>query len=323
MGPLIDLLLMVAMIWVLFVVWRLFGINAEQKQTQKRIERIKNRKVSTAKTTDMRLRRQTNKPKGIVYWVTKPLPNFKRLGDRLERAGVDITPKQYVFRRLMWMLGIAFVISVVLKKSLVLGLSAGVVLGVWLPMKLLQRAINKQSKAFLKLFPDGIDLIVRGLRSGLPVSESLVLVSQEVPAPVGTVFGTISNTMKLGVPMEKALQETAHKLDLTEFNFFTTCIVLQRETGGNLSEILNNLSEVLRGRFIMQMKIKAMSSEARASSYIIGALPFVVILAVGVLTPDYMLPLINDYRGNICAAVAAGMMTFGMWIMNRMTKFEI
>ncbi len=253
----------------------------------------------------------------------KPLPDFKRLGDRLERAGMTITPKQYVLRRLLIVLIIMFVISVVLKNRCCSGLFVGIILGVWLPLKLLQRTINKQNRAFLRLFPDALDLIVRGLRSGLPVSESLVLVSQEVPDPVGSIFTNLSNTMKLGVTMEKALQEMARKLDMTEFNFFTTSIVLQRETGGNLSEILNNLSEVLRNRYIMRMKIKAMSSEARASAYIVGALPFLVILAVSVLSPGYMTPLYNDYRGNICAAVAAGMMGFGMWVMYRMTQFEI
>ena len=132
-----------------------------------------------------------------------------------------------------------------------------------------------------------------------------------------------SGDMKLGVPMEKALTEVAKNLRLTEFNFFVTSIILQRETGGNLAEILNNLSEVLRSRYLMKMKIKAMSSEAKASAYIIGALPFVVIGAVGVLSPEYMKPLINDYRGNICAGVAASMMAFGAWIMNRMIQFEI
>ena len=190
----------------------------------------------------------------------------------------------------------------------------------------MQRTINKQNKAFLLLFPDAIDLYcARACAPVCPYRNPWLLVSQEVPEPVKSIFANIHNTMKLGVSLEKSLQETAKKLDMTEFNFFTTSIVLQRETGGNLSEILNNLSEVLRSRFMMRMKIKAMSSEARGSSYIIGALPFVVLTgAVSLLSPpDYMLPLINDYRGNVCAAVAVGMMISGMWVMNRMTKFEI
>lgn len=315
-----DILILAAVIAAFWIGGTLIG-SAERKKLLKRIERINQRRV--AGKAQESLRRKTDTKKGLTYWLAKPLPDFKRLGDRLSRAGKHISPQQYMVRRLLTMLSIMFVISFLFKKSIWLGLFLGIILGVWLPLKLMQFKIDKESKAFLRLFPDGIDLIVRGLRSGLPVSESLVLVSTEVPQPVGGVFATIANTMKLGVPLEKALQEEARKLDLTEFNFFTTSIILQRETGGNLSEILNNLSEVLRSRFIMRMKIKAMSSEARASAYIIGALPLVVLALVSVISPEYMTPLWSDYRGNICAAVAAGMMTFGLWVMNRMTKFEI
>ncbi len=322
MKPVIAVFAAIVVAGMLWLLWQQFG--SSRGQMQKRIAKIKQRRIGTPKTSgDMSLRRKTDQSKGIIYLLAKPLPDFKSLGERLERAGKTITPKRYVLLRTATVLFILLIVVGVLKKSFWLGLALAIVIGVWLPLKYLGYCINKQSKAFLRLFPDAIDLIVRGLRSGLPVSESMVLVAQEVPAPVGPIFSNISNTMKLGVTLEKALQETAKKLDLTEFNFFTTSIVLQRETGGNLSEILNNLSEVLRGRFIMRMKIKAMSSEARASSYIIGALPFVVILAVTATSPGYMTPLYTDPSGNICAGIAAGMMTFGMWVMNRMTKFEI
>lgn len=320
MTHLLDIILGIVGFGMLVILWRLLG--SRQRQTKERIARISQRGHTEKKATES-LRRKQDEQKGLVYILTKPLPDFKKLGDILERAGKTITPKQYVFRRLLVVLAIMFVTTVLFKKSLILGLGLGVILGVWVPLQLLKRAINKQNKAFLQLFPDAIDLIVRGLRSGLPVSESLVLVSQEVPDPVGSVFKNISNTMKLGVPLEKALQETAKKLDMSEFNFFTTSILLQRETGGNLSEILNNLSEVLRSRIMMRMKIKAMSSEARASTMIIGALPFVVILAVAFVSPDYMKPMITDYRGNIWAGIAAGMMGTGIWIMRRMSNFEI
>jgi len=301
--------------------------ESERDVTVKRIDRIKKRKGglsdSPLSMSDLSLRRKTVEAKGIAYWIMKPLPDFKTLGDMLERAETKMTPKQFVLRRVIFTSVIIFLISGVLGKKLIFGVVIGLLLGTWLPLKLLRRKCDKHSKAFLRLFPDAIDLIVRGLRSGLPVSESLVLVSQELSEPVRGVFSNIANTMKLGVSLEKALQETAKKLHMTEFNFFTTSIILQRETGGNLAEILSNLSDVLRSRFIMRMKIRAMSSEARASAYIIGALPFVVIGAVGIISPDYMTPLWTDHRGNICAGVAAGMMTFGLWIMRRMTQFEI
>jgi len=290
----------------------------------RRIARVRARQAGMVQEEEaFSLRRKTHDMGGLVQMLARPLPNFKTLGSKLERAGNPISPQQYVLRRVLWVLLIAAVICLLFKKSLVVGVLVGLVLGAWLPLKLLQRTIAKQNKAFVQLFPEAIDLIVRGLRSGLPVSESIVLVSREVSQPVGGIFTTIADTMKLGVSMEKALQETSLKLDLTEFNFFTTSIMLQRETGGNLSEILNNLSEVLRSRYLMRMKIKAMSAEARASAIIIGALPFVVILAVSVTSPDYMKVLFTDPRGHVAVAIAACMMGFGLWVMNKMTKFEI
>jgi len=318
-----DLLLFAFVGITFFAIFYFSG--ARKRSLQRDIEKLKGRVQNKPKggIEDVSLRRKTSETSGLFTLLAKPLPNMSRLGDRLERAGVLLSPQQYMLRRILWMVGIAVLFTLISKKSFLIGIFLGIVLGIYLPMKLMQRKIAKQNKAFLKLFPDAIDLIVRGLRSGLPVSESIVLVASEVPEPVGGIFLTVSNTMKLGVTLEKALQEMARKLDMTEFNFFTTSIILQRETGGNLSEILNNLSEVLRGRYIMGMKIKAMSSEARASAMIIGALPFVVILAVSILAPGYLRPLIDDHRGNIAALTAMGMMSFGLWVMNRMTKFEI
>ncbi len=318
-----DLLIFLMVAIVFFAIFYLVG--GKKRTLQKDIEKLQARVSNKPKggMADISLRRKENDAGSLLSLLAKPLPHLTKLGDRLERAGVKLSPEQYMLRRIFWVLGFTFVIAFIFKKSLLLGFFIGIVLGVWLPLKLINRRIAKENKAFLRVFPDAIDLIVRGLRSGLPVSESIVLVSTEVPEPVGGIFLTIANTMKLGVTLEKSLQETARRLDLTEFNFFTTSIILQRETGGNLSEILNNLSEVLRGRYIMGMKIKAMSSEARASAMIIGALPFIVILAVGVLSPGYLRPLIDDHRGNIAAFTAAGMMSFGLWVMNRMTKFEI
>lgn len=322
MTPLAKGLLLVLFLGVMFLLWRILE-GRHEKETRKRIHRIKERRKTDTSASSESLRRRQAQTKGLMYWLAKPMPDFKRLGVLLERAGSKLTTQQYVLRRVLSVIAITIVIGFLFKKPFLMAISIGIIIGVWLPYKIIQFQINKYQREFLQLFPDAIDLIVRGLRSGLPVSESLVLVSQEVPDPVKSVFGTVSNTMKLGVPLEKALQETAKKLDISEFNFFTTSILLQRETGGNLSEILNNLSEVLRARILMRLKIKAMSSEARASTMIIGALPFVVVTAVSVLTPGYIAPLFDDYRGNVCLAIAFGMLFFGIYTMRRMSQFEI
>lgn len=298
--------------------------RSDSQTLKRRIERIKQHKTAMPKSVlEMSLRRKTTEKHDLAYWLLKPFPDSKRMANILERAGSKKTPKQFIFRCAATTFGIMVFVSVLLDKPLLVGLAAGMVFGVWVPFKLLARRIHKQSQAFLSAFPEAIELIVRGLRSGLPVSESIVQVATELPEPLASVFSNISNTMKLGVPLEKALLETAKKLELREFYFFTTSIVLQRETGGNLAEILNNLAEVLRLRFMMRMKIHSLTSEARASTMIIAALPFVVVAALMFLNPEYLRPLIDDPGGHMALATAAAMMGFGIWSMNRMAQFEI
>ena len=246
----------------------------------------------------------------------------EKLRGRFLSAGMTITPQAYLLRCGLIAAG-AMLFVVLSGKPPLLGLLIGIIVGLGLPHIYVGRRIRKRKLAFLKLFPEGIDLIVRGLRAGLPVAESFIVVSREVSPPVGEVFFTISQQTGLGVPMEKALSDTAAKLDMTEFNFFVTTIILQRETGGNLGEILSNLSDVLRQRQMMKLKIGALSSEARASGYIVGALPFFVWGILTILSPAYLSVLYNDARGNISLGVAMGMMAFGAFVMKRMTQFEI
>lgn len=296
-----------------------------QKELHRRARKLQQRskpQSALAETTLSLRRKISSEPGGLIGILTKPLPNMKKLDDQLKAAQMDIPAKVFVVRGL----GIALACAVLagfLGKPILMGFLAGIVLGLGVPMKLVKMRIHKHMKQFLKVFPDGIDLIVRGLRSGLPVTESMRMVGKEVPDPVGEVFRRLTDTMELGVPMEAALQEVAGSLNNTEFNFFATSIVLQRETGGNLGEILSNLSNVLRRRFMMQMKIKAMTSEARASAWIVGSLPIIVAVAVSILSPGYMNILFEDYRGNMALGGAACLLIGGVWVMGRMAKFEM
>ncbi len=288
-----------------------------------RAKKLEARRHVVAPKDSQSLRKQkAQASSGLIAVLVKPLPNMERLQSRLERTGSHLSARNFLLRSLLFT-GVCAGTATATHLPPLLGASVGVILGFWLPVKALGFKIESKKKKFLQLFPDAIDLIVRGLRSGLPVSESIVLVGNEVSDPVGSSFRNIASTMQLGVTMEEALQNEARKLDSTEFNFFITSIILQRETGGNLSEILGNLGEVIRKRYMMKMKIKAMTSEARASSVIIGSLPFVVGLALFVLSPEYVGSLWQDPRGNKALALAAGMLYTGIWSMNRMAKFEI
>ncbi len=246
-----------------------------------------------------------------------------RLRERLEVAGMTVKPAKYLAISggigLFVFLGIWFG----LHKPPILGALAGIFFALALPHLYVGRRIKKHHRLFLKLFPEAIDLIVRGLRAGLPVAETFQTISREIAPPVGDLFGTVSQQTALGLPMERALAEAAEKLDMTEFNFFVTTIILQRETGGNLGEILSNLAEVLRARQMMKLKIGALSSEARSAAYIVGALPVVVFIALEFVSPAYLHPLFSDFRGNIALAGAFVSMFTGGFIMYKMTQLEI
>lgn len=253
----------------------------------------------------------------------KAMPTITKIKEKLDKAGSEATVKDY----LVWM-GISLVVTFLLYYGAFgFGLFAAflfaVVSAYMFPAYFVNRKIIKRRKKFLVLLPDALELIVRGLRSGLPVTESFTVIKDEIEDPVKSVFAEIAHGMKIGVPFEEALFDMARKLEINEFNFFAISIALQRETGGNLAEILENLSETIRSRATMQLKIKAISSEARMSSYIVGALPFLVTLALMFMSPDYLTPLVEDIKGNIAVGIAGGMFGFGMFIMNRMTKFEI
>ena len=251
------------------------------------------------------------------------LPRPEVLDQRLSRTGARIHVGRYIAYNLMLASIISLALMVILQLSPWLAIAAGTIGGLGIPHVIVNRMINKRLERFTALFPDAIDLIVRGLRSGLPVTESISAVGQEMPDPVGGEFRRIAESVKLGRTLEDALWGTAKRLDTPDFKFFIISLSVQRETGGNLAETLANLSDILRRRRQMRLKIKAMSSEARASAYILGSLPFVVFAIIYVLNQGYVLDLFTDPRGRIMLGFGLVMMTIGIGIMSKMVKFKI
>ena len=254
--------------------------------------------------------------------VTRFLPNPAQLKKRLAMTGKDWTIGKYglaslaillVVGLLMWAKGMPLLLA------LFVGLFAGAGLPHWIVGFFIKRRINK----FTVKFPDAIELLVRGLRSGLPISETMAVVGAEVPGPVGEEFRAVADKMKIGRTMDVALQETADRLGTPEFQFFVISIAIQRETGGNLAETLANLATVLRQRMQMKLKIKAMSSESKASAYIVGSLPFVVFGLILMINATYMQNFFKDPRLEVAGLVGLVWMGIGGFIMAKMVNFEI
>jgi tight adherence protein B len=250
------------------------------------------------------------------------LPRPAELAKRLARSGKTWTVSQYG----MASGGLALVVLVGTRTQgapLLLALFAAVLAGVGLPHMVVAFLIGARVGKFNKKFPDAIELLVRGLRSGLPISETIQVVGQEFDGPIGEEFRSVSDKMKIGRSMDAALQETADRLVTPEFQFFVITIAIQRETGGNLAETLANLADVLRKRSQMKLKIKAMSSESKASAYIIGSLPFLVFGMIYNINAGYMGQFFTDQRLMVIGLGGLIWMGIGAGVMAKMIRFEI
>ena len=250
------------------------------------------------------------------------IPNPALLRLRLEKTGKTWSLPQYVAASA----GLAAVVGLLLflkGAPLMLAVSLGLFAGIGLPHFIVTKLIKRRIAKFTAKFPDAIDLMVRGLRSGLPISETIGIVAEEVQAPVGPEFRSVSDKMKIGRSMEAALQEMAERLGTPEFQFFVITLAIQRETGGNLAETLANLSDVLRKRAAMKLKIRAMSSESKASAWIVGSLPFIVFILIWFINGKYMQTFFTDERLMIAGAGGLVWMGLGVFIMAKMVDFEI
>jgi tight adherence protein B len=252
------------------------------------------------------------------------LPHRELLVQRLERSGKTISVGRYVTISLGVSLVVALLSILFIPRIGVFGgLLLGVAVGVGGPHFVIGRMGKKRVARFIALFPEAIDLMVRALRSGLPISEALINCAHEVGAPVGTEFGTIESGMRLGRDLEPLLWDISKRIDAPEFKFFIIALSVQRETGGNLAETLANLSDVLRRRRTMRQKARAMASEARTTASILGCLPLLVTGVLMMTSPTYILLMFQDPRGIILIGIAIGMLITGITIMVKLARFDI
>jgi tight adherence protein B len=319
-----QLLLVGAGLMVLMILgYTLMSGPSQAKEGQRRLEAVRYRhSESTKDKVESQLKKAiaARKPKQFIKAGSGS--RVQALAMRLERTGMKWTVIQYFYASLG--LGLVLATLIYLKTgAALLALAVGVFAGAGLPHFVVGKMIIRRTNAFTAKFPDAIELLVRGLRSGLPVGETLGVVSSEVPGPVGAEFRAVTERIKIGRTMEEALQETANKLNTAEFQFFVITLAIQRETGGNLAETLSNLADVLRKRAQMKLKIKAMSSESKASAYIVGSLPFIVFTMIYWVNQSYIGDFFVDERLMVAGMGGLVWMSIGAFIMAKMVSFEI
>lgn len=243
------------------------------------------------------------------------------LGTRLTQAGLNWTPQKFMI--VSGMLGaVAFVVAMFGGGGLLAALGLAFAAGFGLPRWGLGYLKTRREKAFLRALPDAVDVIVRGIKAGLPLFESIKVVAADAPEPLKGEFFAIIETQAIGMPLGDACARLFERMPVPEANFFGIVIAIQQKSGGNLSEALGNLSKVLRDRKKMAEKIQAMSMEAKASAGIIGSLPPIVMLLVYLSTPEYISLLWIHPTGQLMLVGCVLWMFIGIFVMKRMINFD-
>jgi len=300
----------------------LYPILSGERQAEKRKESVA-RAVPVARAARGAQKSRREQVEESLKELEKRQQQQKRipLAARISQAGLNWSKRQFFL--IAAGLGlVAFVLVLGSGLGLLPALGFGFAAGFGLPFWLLSYLKKRRESRFLNVFPDAVDVIVRGIKAGLPLLDSLKVIASEGEEPVRSEFRSIIETQTIGIPLGEACQKLYERMPLAEANFFGIVIAIQQKSGGNLSEALGNLSKVLRDRKRMKAKIQAMSMEAKASAAIIGSLPVVVMILVWLTSPAYISLLWTHPVGQMLLAGGAFWMFTGCMVMRKMINFD-
>jgi tight adherence protein B len=302
-----------------------------QARHRKRLSRVARRRMTgqfdleEARMTLVRHKAEANILVALTAALARfiPLLDTVRLQANIRRAGLNLTIASFMITSLVVGALVAVAATFATGAPLPLMVVPALFAGMFLTDAFVRFRGGVMANRFMKQLPEALDTIIRGIRSGLPVIECIGTVGKEYGDPVGGHFRAISERVQLGEPLDSALWRVARVVNRPEMDFLAVSISIQLETGGSLAEALGNLADLLRRREHMKLKIKAISSEAKASAMIIGALPFGMLGLLTVMSPDYVMPLFTDDRGQIMLLCGFISIMLGAFVMWRMTQFEI
>jgi tight adherence protein B len=307
------------LIWV-FVYPFLSGERQAEKRQQSVVRSEAVSRVAATARSGPKVRRdieETLKELEVRQQKQKNLP----LAMRISQAGLSWTKRQYI----MISVGIGiflFVLVFMVGGGVLAAAPAGFAGGFGVPRWLLAFLKKRRETKFLHNFPDAVDVIVRGVKAGLPLADCLRIIANESQEPVKGEFRTVVESQTVGISLGDACAKLYERMPLPEANFFGIVVSIQQRAGGNLSEALGNLSRVLRERKKMKAKIQAMSMEAKASAVIIAALPFAVMILVYITSPNYIELLWTHPTGRLMMACCAVWMSIGVFVMKKMINFD-
>jgi tight adherence protein B len=291
-------------------------------------KRMEQRRESVARMTPARTARTSGKSRrDQVEETLKEIDSRHKankrppLNVRLAQAGLSWSKQRFFLMSALLGFG-AFLGFMFTGLGIIPSLGVGFAAAFGLPFWILSFLKKRRESKFLAAFPDAVDVIVRGIKSGLPLMDCLNVIVSDTQEPVKSEFRSIVESQAVGLPLGEACIKLYERMPVPEANFFGIVIFIQQKSGGNLSEALGNLSRVLRDRKKMKAKIQAMSMEAKASGAIIAALPFIVMILVYLSSPDYISLLFTDKLGNLLLAGSAVWMSIGVLVMRKMINFD-
>lgn len=311
----------------------MFTTIQNEKTAGRRLETVKRAETDRALIKASRDRTaEATKRRKTVQDTLKELENKQKargantmkapIKAQIRQAGLDLTMQRFHVYSLISSLMTAFLLLLLGLPWLVV--AGGLVVGFFgLPRWFIAFKRQRRVKAFLEEFPNALDVIVRAVRSGLPLNDAIRLIASEAPEPVKTEFRRIVEAQQMGLSLPEATLRMPETMPCSEASFFGIVIQIQSQAGGNLSEALGNLSKVLRDRKKMKAKIQALSMEAKASAAIIGALPFLVAFLVYLSSPGYIMPLFTTSTGHLILVISGIWMSMGLFTMKKMMNFDI
>ncbi len=322
---LLPLILIIAILFTVIGVCALLIMGGGAQQKQKNIDLIRGNSGETVvDEKDLQNKRRAEIAKKLKSGNDDEFDDSSKvsIAVRLQQAGLTTSAQKF------WILSVlSCVICLLLSKFMEFSPEVIVLCGITgflgIPRFILKQLIKRRQKAFLEEFSDALDAVVRLLKAGMPVAEAVAMISKEFDGPVGEEMSIIYDKQKIGIPLHEAAQEGTLRMPLPEMQMFAAGLAIQAQTGSSLSEVLTNLSGVIRARFRLKRKVMALSSEAIASASIIGALPPLVGLGLWAVNPEYMEPLFTTGTGKNLIMGGAVWMLMGILVMRQMINFKI
>ena len=300
----------------------LYPILSGERKAEKRLESVaKAEPTARVSRASQRSRRDTVEATLKEFEERHKKNKNPPLSVRIEQAGLKWSKQQFMLVSAGVGVGM-FLLGIVFSPGLLPALAIGFAGAFGLPRWLLSFLKKRREAKFLDAFPDAVDIIVRGVKAGLPLLDCMKMITIDAPEPLKSEFRVIVETQAIGMPLGEACGKLYERTPVAEANFFAIVIAIQQKAGGNLSEALGNLSRVLRDRKKMKAKIRAMSQEAKASASIIGALPIAVMTLVYLSSPQYITLLFTEPLGHLMLAGSAAWMTIGVLVMKKMINFD-